>query len=460
MSAFFAELLDFYRSASLRDLPEEAVRQAKRYVLDTVGCMLAAVEDCGAELAFIRDMGGGGPCGVPGTELRLSAPQAAFAGSVLASALEMDDATSVGASVHPGCCVIPAALAAAESCGASGEDLLLAVLFGYDLCNRVGLMVTEQVRRLGLFGPGLVAPSCAAAVTGYIMGLDGERMANAFSIALSLSPLCPFSAFTDGADSKKFYTGWGVYTGVLAAGMAARGFTGPAHILEGEKSLASLFVRSRGDDLPPGDMTYALAVAFKDYSACMSVHAAMTAIEQLLREERFRPEDILSAEIETYPYACDLSRLAETLTPVSARVSLPYAAAVMLTEGRLDPEAFTPDALRWERYLDLMARVQVRVGQEYGAGPFGKRGACVRLCLRDGREIANRVEAAKWGPSAPPDDGALAAKFERITKTTVTQERREAILGEISGLEARSSLQALLALLEQPGRHAGGKDVL
>ena len=102
-------------------------------------------------------------CTVPGTGLRLSMPLAAFAGSVLASAQELDDATSVGASVHPGCCVIPAALAAAERYGSSADEFLGTILFGYDLCNRLGLLATEKIRELGLYGPGVIAAPSAAA---------------------------------------------------------------------------------------------------------------------------------------------------------------------------------------------------------------------------------------------------------------------------------------------------------
>ena len=114
MNEYIKSITAFHLARLRSGLGPELAGHAKLCLLDSVGCMLASRRDCEKELAFIAEMSPYGECTVPGTGLRLSMPLAAFAGSALASAQELDDATSVGASVHPGCCVIPAALAAAE----------------------------------------------------------------------------------------------------------------------------------------------------------------------------------------------------------------------------------------------------------------------------------------------------------------------------------------------------------
>lgn len=403
------------------------------------------------ELELLSAMSPREECGVPGTDLRLSMPLAAFAGSVLASAQEMDDLTSVGASVHPGCCVIPAALAAAEKHGSAPGDLLRAILLGYDLCNRLGLMATQTIRELGLYGPGLIAAPCAAAAAGLLMGLAEEQMEQGVSIALSMSPLCPFSAFTDGSRVKNLYAGWGTYLGVLAAELAQKGYTGPEDILDGEKSLRGIFSSPKGRDVPEWDGRFARAVNFKDYSGCFSVHAAMTAIERLRREEKVLPEEILSVEISTYSYACDLDRLTGRLNPISARTSIAYTAAVMLREGRLDPDSFMPERLEDPGTLELMDKIQVKCEEAFGSGPFGKRGCRLRVRLKDGTEIGCEVDGAKWTGENPATDEELLDKFWRLNEKRIKKERLRALSETIYHIDKKKNLQGLFSLLREGG---------
>lgn len=447
MNEYIGSLIRHYRAVPPEELGREDLHQARRYLLDSVGCMLSSREDCRQELEFIRSMSPNGECGVPGTGLRLSMALAAFGDSTLASAQEMDDLTSVGASVHPGCCVIPAALAAAERYGSSPRELLRAILLGYDLCNRLGLMATEKIRELGLYGPGLIAAPCAAAAAGMLMGLTEEQMEQGVSLALSLSPLCPFSAFTDGAGVKNLYAGWGTYLGVLASQLAQKGITGPEDILDGEKSLRGIFASSKGRDVPERDGRFARAINFKDYSGCFSIHAVMTAIETLQQREKVCPEEILSVEIGTYPYACDLDRLTRHLTPISARTSISYTAAVMLRQGRLDPDAFRPDRLEDPQTLALMEKIRVEREESFGAGPFGKRGCKLRVRMRDGREFSCQVDAAKWTGESPAADGELRDKFRRLNEKTIKKERLEALVEMIFHIDDQEDLQGLFSLL-------------
>ena len=447
MSTYFRSLAEYYRLAGPEQIGKNAIHQAKRCMLDSIGCMLASADGYAKELQFIASLGGSGECRVPGTELKLPAAQAAFAANMLASAEEMDDATAVGASVHPGCCVIPAALAAGEKNNSSNELLLRSIVFGYDLCNRLGLMATEKIRELGLYGPGLLAAPCAAAVSGLLAGLDAEQLENAFSIALSMSPVCPFSSFTDGADVKLLYTGWGVYLGMLAAEMAAEGFTGPEHILRGGRSLESFFASDKGCDIPAGDMRYATAVVFKDYAACLSTHAVLTATEKLMQNGRLDPEKIAKVEIGTYPYACELDRLTGEINRVSARTSLAFCVSTMLCTDRVDPQNFTEQGLTDEHVLGLMEKVSVRCIEEYGSGPFGIRGGRVRIRMNDGSVHADEVKAAKWNPCEPPSDRELVEKFFRITEGKLDNQRREAIAAAILSMEPAGKVTDLSVLL-------------
>lgn len=451
MSDYFRSLVRYYMHASFDDLDAQSVRQAKRCLLDASGCALAAVRAVPKELAFVQMLDNADrSCGVFGTGLRLCAPLAAFANSLLTSVMEMDDATAIGASVHPACCVIPPAVAAAEKYHRNGQELLKTIVFGYDLCNRLGLMATQRIQELGLYGPGVISGACAAAVSGMLMGLDEDSLVHSFSMALSLSPICPFSSFTDGADSKNFYSAWGVYLGMLSSLMAQQGFTGPEHILKGQRSMQFLFSSDIGIDISPGDGQFAQAVQFKNYAACLSVHTTMTAIEHLCSQNTFHADEIISVDIGTYPYACNLNALTEKITSVSARTSIPYTAAVMLLEKRLDPVFFTKEALEDRRYRELMSRIHVSCVEEYGTGPFGIRGSRVTVMLADGRILRAESTAAKWNAADPPSDDELLAKFNRLTDM-LSVTRRVQLAQAIFQIDASGGIFRYLELINTNG---------
>ena len=445
MNEYIKSITAFHLARLRSGLGPELAGHAKLCLLDSVGCMLASRRDCEKELAFIAEMSPHGECTVPGTGLRLSMPLAAFAGSALTSAQELDDATSVGASVHPGCCVIPAALAAAEKNCSRPQELLEAILFGYDLCNRLGLMATEKIRELGLYGPGLIAAPSAAAAAGLLVGLEQGQIENAISIALSMSPVCPFCAFTDGADVKNLYAGWGTYLGVLSAQMAKEGFTGADDVLDAEKSLRGIFSSTKGRDITPADGKYERAVQFKKYSGCLSVHATMEAIASLRAAGGFSAEDIESVQIETYPYACDLNRLTKRLNAISARTSLTYTAAVMLIEGRLGPEAFRPGALVNPEYLRLKEKITVKTIPASESGPFGGRDSVVTLKLKDGRVMTGRYESA--GHQAEATAEQLRAKFLSINEAGPDGSQLEALADMILNIDGAESLEKLFEAL-------------
>lgn len=442
-SDYFEKIEDYYRNITLNEIPESVVHQAKRALMDNVGCILAAVPYCERELSFINSV-----LGVqPNEEGNIALTANIFKGSLLSSALELDDMTGVGASVHPGCCVIPAALAAADRYGSSGAQILKTVIFGYDLCNRFGLMATERIRELGLYGPGLIAAPCTAAVISSLMGLNSKQTKQAFSMAMSMSPICPFSAFTDGADSKLFYTGWASMLGAISAQAAAGDFSGPEHILDGGKSLKSIFTSDIAYDEPMEGSRLAAALIFKDYSACYSVHAVLTAVEKVIKKYHPDTSKINSITVYVYPYAYDLSELSKENNPVSARTNIPCCVAAMLHFKNLDPDVFSKENMRNEDVTRLAKKVRVVRAESEGEGPFAKRGCTIEIETYSGEIISERVDKAKWSREEPPDDSELKNKFMRINKN-IKKEHLEILSNEILNSKEMENTEKIFNILK------------
>lgn len=213
--------------------------------------------------------------------------------------------------------------------------------------------------------------------------------------------------------------------------------------------MAFLFASTKGADVAIEDGTYSGAVMFKPYGGCLSVHATITALEQLRQSHEFGVEDIASIQIGTYPYAVDLNDLVEILTPVSARVSLPYTVASYLLDGHLDPSVFTPEALGQSKRQALMERVSVYCVDAYGADSFGVRGSQVRITLQDGTVLEHQVTSGKWGMDAPPSDQMLVDKFHRIVASAMTTAQKTAMVDTVFAMQNANDLTKLFGLLAQ-----------
>ena len=446
---YLETIVEYFHSYNVQDIDAQSLHQAKRCLIDYLGCSIYAAKHdcCPGLLDLIADMGPGkGMASIWGKPELTSPALAAFANAARTSNIELDDCSAIGASVHPGVYVWSAALAAWENSGANVEDVLRAVVFGYDVCLRMGLMATDKVRELGLHGPGLVGGLGAAATAGLLYGLNIEQLHNALALTASLLPVCPFVSFLEGADAKDFYGGWGAYLGMIAVEGAKKGLTGPAHILDGPKSLNAIFAGQKGTDVKPGEHFFINDTSFKEFSACHSVHPAMTVILDLQAKHSIDPQQIAEITVATYPYSYELDQgVGAELNPSSARLSLSYTVAYALIEGRLSPDAFTPEKLRDDRYLALRNRVIVKKYDAYGTGPFGIRGSIVTIRMRDGSVIRGETDAPRWKDA--PSDAALVEKYRTLTADAITKEEQQFVVDFVFAIEKQDSLQPLVRVL-------------
>src|SRR5713101_292125 len=236
-------------AAALRydDLPEEVVQQAKECIIDTVAAAI-----CGSTLPWSRIVidyaertGPGGRSHILGRGSAVQAPAAALANGALAHAFELDSLTRPGAGAHPGATVLPPALAVAQQSGAAkgigGRDLIAAFVAGNEVMIRVGRATGHTNEARGFHAPGTTGPFGAAVACGHLLGLDAGRMANALGIAGSLAGGLLEFAKGDGGMVKRLHLGRASEAGVMAASLAAAGFTGQRTVIEGEFGFLRVF---------------------------------------------------------------------------------------------------------------------------------------------------------------------------------------------------------------------------
>jgi 2-methylcitrate dehydratase PrpD len=362
-------------AAGLRfaDLPGEVIEAARRHLIDAVGCAVAGIRRGAAGPALTIAAGLGGP---PEARLfggeRVGAVAAAFGNAVAVHALDFDD-THPGGLVHAGAVTAPVALAVGEQVGASGEEMLTALVVGLETVCRLGAAAPHGFHARGLHATSICGPIAAAVTAGRLLGLDAPTMTAAIGIAASCAAgLLEF--LHSPASTKQLHPGIAVANGILAARLAAAGASGPVGALDGEYGLyQALANRSPDRAVLFGDGWETTRIAVKPYPCCQLSHASLDAARLLgavAASKVAAARDLATG----MPVAADFARVTLTLHPdavpivggpekrrprsaYEAKFSVYFCVAAMLLDGRVDLDTF--DRLDRPDLLALADRIEV-----------------------------------------------------------------------------------------------------
>lgn len=348
------QLARWIAGLNYKDLPARTREVVRLAILDTVGCGVYGFQTpwTQALLKWAQASGGKGKSRVWNeAQSTLRAADAAMVNGTSAHAFELDDYHN--AKLHPGAVVIPAALAIAEEHNVSGERLVTAIAAGYEVMIRSSLALEPSAARLrGWHLTGACGPFGAAAACAVLLGLDAERTAWALGLAGTQGAgLWAFNA--DGAMSKRLHAGKAAHSGVLAAELAALGFTGPTQIYEtGDGGFLKAF-SDKSNTAPLlhelGKVYHLDAVSIKPYSCCGSTHAYIDAALQL----RSRLGNERNAWDASRPVQVGMSKVVDVqcgfdYTPSSAlnaQMSLRYCLAAALSDGQVLPAQFSEEKM-------------------------------------------------------------------------------------------------------------------
>jgi 2-methylcitrate dehydratase PrpD len=351
-----------------KDLPERTRHVVRLALLDTVGCGVYGFQTpwTQALLKWAQASGGKGQSRVwNDAQPALRAADAAMVNGTSSHAFELDDYHN--AKLHPGAVVIPAALALAEAHNISGERLVTAIAAGYEVMIRSSLALEPSAARLrGWHLTGACGPFGAAAACAVLLGLDAERTAWALGLAGTQGAgLWAFNA--DGAMSKRLHAGKAAHSGVLAAELAAAGFTGPTQIYETQDGG---FLKAFSDASSVAPLTHELgkvyhldAVSIKPYSCCGSTHAYIDAALQL----RQRLVSVGKAWDAARPVQVGMSKVVDVQcgfdytpsTALNAQMSLRYCLAAALADGQVLPAQFSEQKMHDPALGTLAAKLEL-----------------------------------------------------------------------------------------------------
>jgi 2-methylcitrate dehydratase PrpD len=420
------------------DLPPAVVHEARRALLNWLGCAIGSARYDTVENALLAISPFAGPpqAAVLGRTERLDILNAALINGISSHVLDYDDTHA--RAVHPSAPVLPALLALAEWRGLSGADLVHAFVLGVETECRIGLSVFPEHYEIGWHITGTAGVFGAAAAAGKLLGLNEQQLTWALGIAATQS-----SGLREmfGTMCKSLHPGRAAQNGLTAALLAQRGFTSSEQGIEAPRG----FARVMSTKFEPAIITeglgehYELSLnMYKPYACGLVVHAAIDGCIQLKREHHLRPADIERVELTTNPLVPELCGKRAPANGLEGKFSVYHAAAVALIEEAAGEPQFSdavvtrPDVVAVRERVFATADASVR-----------KLEAHVSIIMKDGRVLKKHVEHALGTVERPMSDGDLEAKFRVLTDGILSRAQSDRIITLCWGITELENAAAL-----------------
>ncbi len=423
-------------------LPAEVRELARQCVLDYLGVGLAGADDELVRILLeeLAELGGAAQAGVIGHTARLPVLSAALVNGAVAHALDYDD-VNLAMPGHPSVAILPALLALAEEKKASGKAVIAAFVAGYETCCRIGMALRPGHYNRGFHATGTVGAFGAAAACTHLLGLDTEATARALGIAGTQSAGLK-SQF--GTMCKPFHAGKAAQNGLLAARLAARGFSSRPDLVE----CAQGFAATHSPDFVPEK---ALAEPkrgfhiynnlFKYHAACYMTHAPIECGRQL-REQGVAPADIAAINLRLHHATDRVCNIPAPTDGLEAKFSLRQTVAMALSGvdtaslGAYAVATATDPAL-----VGLRERVNFDFRED-----FPEAGAEIEVTMRDGRQVSASFDAGIPMADIAAQRRRLTEKFDALAAPVVGAARARELREAIVGLDGLADIGVLAKL--------------
>ena len=446
------DLAAFAARLRFEEIPPEVVASVRLRALDVLGIALAAstTELAPSLYGALEHWGAGGGCTIVGAKHQAPPPLAALVNGALAHGLDFDD-THAASITHASAVVLPAVLALGEAARADGRAAVTAAVAGLEAIARLGMAAPGAFHARGWHATAVCGAFAAALAAGKLDGLDALRLVAALGVAGSFaSGVLEF--LEDGSWVKRVHPGWAAHSGIVAAGLARGGFSGPATILEGRFGFYRTFLGAEPDPAPfrtLGREWETLRIGFKPYPCCHYNHAYLDCALALRQTHAIEPDAIEAVECRVpageIPIVCEPREAKlRPRTPYDAQFSLPYSVAAALIDGRVTLDTYAATRLSDPALLGLAARVGHALDPD-SRFPDGFPG-WVRVKLRDGRVVEAREPDGRGGARRPIEPQAVVEKFRDNAARALGAAAVQRIEDAALGFDALHDVGALMRL--------------
>ena len=450
-----AEISRWASAVKFSDLSPEAVYQAKRFLLDSLGCALGGYQqhDVAIALQVLDEIAAPGPATVIGSGRKVDVVRAALANSLMIRWMDYNDIYWKQDPAHPSD-IFPAALACAERAGADGKELIVGLVLGHEFECRLCEAAFPGIRERGWHHATLTA-FVAPIVAARMLKLSWEQMQHA--IGISASARSTLGAVTAGKLTmmKNTVDPLATESGVFSALLAARGFSGPEHVLDGKEGLTHAFGPEWKLDL----LTEGLGKSWRITQCGMKffptealTHAPISAVLDLLIENDLKPEQVEKVKIRSLARAADIladPSKYDPRTKETADHSLPYCIAAAIVDRQVTPAQFT-----MEKILDPTVRAQLRKVEVVADPEIEKlfpalQRVAVAITTTGGKTFSKQLDYPKGDPRNPLSDAEIEQKFSALADGVLSRPQQKRVIEAVWKLETIGSVSKLMEMLKQ-----------
>jgi 2-methylcitrate dehydratase PrpD len=452
---------EFVTVTKFSDIPKDVAHLGKRSVLDGVGLALAgARSECGhIAQQYLKNLGVevSGGATVIGSSLKVPARFAAFANGLAIHADDYDDTQLAvakdrvyGLLTHPTAPALPPALALAERGKRSGADFMLAYQVGVEVECKVAEAIMPRHYQHGFHSTATCGSIGAAAAAARLIGLDRDAMRRAISIGATQAGGLRENF---GTMTKPFHAGRAAENGMVAAEIAALGFTASPNGLEADRG----FFRAAGGGYAPEMIESKLArpwtfespgVSIKPHPSGSLTHPGMAVMLELIRKHDIRPAQVVRVTVGTNHNMPNALIHHRPKNELQAKFSMEFCMAILLLERRGGLEEFTDEVVNRPAVQEMIAKVEFGVNAEAEAAGFDKMTTIVEIELVDGSSVSGRADFGKGSPANPMSDAELSDKFRQCAAWgRVPRDRAERLLDTLWRIESLADVSEIGSLL-------------
>jgi len=455
------EAAAFVASLKFQELPDEALRIAKRCVLDGIGLMFAGSDQPCTAIVKRQSMGLGtvSEATALGAEMtKLAAPLAALVNGTAGHAMDWDD-TQLSATpdriygllTHPTIPPLAAGLAVSEKTGkVSGKDFLNAFLAGFEVECKIAEAIRPDHYKKGFHTSGTVGTFGAVMTAGKLLGLSEPQLCHALGAAASMSAGIRANF---GTMMKPVHVGRAAFNGVTAALWAADGFEACSDGLDGQWG----FFQVTGGGFDPEKIVGCFGkphtiidpgVSIKPYPCGVLTHPSMDAMLALVKEHNISPGDVAEVVLFAGHNILNPIRYRIAQNELQAKFCMPFLLSAILISRRAGVKEFTDQYVNSEPVQAMMRRVRTEFDPVIEAKGYEKIRSRVEVVLKGGRKlIQDSGEAYRGGPDNPLSDKDLQAKFTDCSEKLLNAKGRHEIFAAVAGLENFRDMKEFIFLL-------------
>jgi len=436
------------------NLSQEAVYQAKRFLLDSLGCALGGYQqhDVKIALAVLDEVAAPGPATVIGTGKRVDPVSASLANALMIRCMDYNDIYWKQDPSHPSD-IFPAAIACCERAGTGGKELIVGLVLGHEFEMRFCEAAFPGVRERGWHHATLTA-FVSPIVAGRALHLPWEKIQHA--IGISASRHCTLGAVTAGKLTmmKNTVDPMATQSGVFAALLAEKGYSGPEHVVDGKEGLTHVFgpewkLNLLTDGL--GDSWRITQCGMKAFPTEALTHTPISAVLDLVKSNDLHPEQVEKIQIRSLARAADILSDPSKYDPhtkETADHSLPYVIAAALVDRQVTPVQFTMEKIMDPKIRAQLQKIEVVADPEIEKVFPALQRVVVNIQTTDGRSFSKQLDYPKGDPRNPLTDQEVEEKFAALADGVLSKNAQKQLKDAVWNMERLRSVSELMALAQ------------